>query len=240
VPTADILEAATLFLDLDGTLLEISERPGDVRADASTCALLAQLARKLDGRLAIISGRSLEQIDQILGETAAELAVSGSHGCEHRWNGVHAHPGRPRALDDVAVRLRRFAEGRAGLLVEDKSFGVALHYRMVPEAEAAAQALARTLADEFELHLQGGKMMVELRAGGGDKGGAIKRLMRRPPMRGTTPVFAGDDVTDEAGFAAVRDMGGHAILVGEERPTRANFALPSPAALREWLWQAVR
>jgi trehalose 6-phosphate phosphatase len=240
VPTAGILAGATLFLDLDGTLLEISERPDDVRADASTCALLAQLARKLEGRLAIISGRSLEQIDQILGETAAELAVSGSHGCEHRWNGVHAQPGRPPALDDVAARLRRFAQDRAGILVEDKSFGVALHYRMAPEAEAVAQALARTLADEFELHLQSGKMMVELRAGGGDKGGAIQRLMRRPPMRGTTPVFAGDDVTDEAGFAAVRDMGGHAILVGEERPTRANFALPSPAALREWLWQAVR
>lgn len=138
------------------------------------------------------------------------------------------------------MRFRTFALDYPGALVEEKSFGVALHYRMAPQAEAAAKSLAVALSDELDLHLQEGKMVVELRVAGGDKGAAVQRLMRRSPMTGTSPVFAGDDVTDESGFAAARELGGHAILIGEPRPTAANFALSSPRALREWLREAVR
>lgn len=239
-PHLGILEEATLFLDLDGTLIELVDQPDDVNADAQLRALLANLRDKLEGRLAIISGRSLQQIDAILGDCAADLALSGSHGCEYRWKGVHARPIRPSSLDEAAARLRRFAEGRSGFLVEEKSFGVALHYRMAPDVEAEAHVLATALAEELELYLQSGKMMVELRVSGGDKGLAIHRLMDRAPMRGTAPIFAGDDVTDEAGFDATRELGGHAILIGPPRPTLANFSLPSPSALRDWLWTAVR
>lgn len=209
-------------------------------ADARLRALLAQLRDKLDGRLAIISGRSLEQIDSILGECAHYLALSGSHGCEHRWKGVYARPIRPSSLDEAAARMRRFAEGRSGVLVEEKSFGVALHYRMAPNVQAEAHVLVTALAEELELCLQSGKMMVELRVSGGDKGLAIHRLMDRAPMKGTAPIFAGDDLTDEAGFVVVRELGGHAILIGLPRDTSANFNLPSPSALRDWLWTAVR
>lgn len=190
--------------------------------------------------MAVVSGRSLQQIDTILGACAESLAISGSHGCEHRWKGVHARPERPFSLDTAADRFRTFSQDCPGVLVEEKSFGVALHYRTAPQAEGAARSLAHDLAEELDLYLQEGKMMVELRVAGGDKGAAIQRLMGRPPMMGTIPIFAGDDITDEPGFAAVRELGGHAILIGEPRSTAANFGLPSPGALREWIMEAVR
>lgn len=239
-PPLTVLKDATLFLDLDGTLVELIDQPDAVRADAELRILLTELRHKLEGRLAIISGRSLQQIDEILGECAADLAISGSHGCEHRWKGVLARPNRPPSLDEAANRLRQFAEGRPGVVVEEKSFGIALHYRMAPTTELEAHALGTALADELELCLQPGKMMVELRVAGGDKGLAVQRLMGRAPMKGTAPVFAGDDVTDEAGFAAARELGGHAILIGSPRATSADFSLPSPGALREWLRATVQ
>ncbi|MBC2665739.1 trehalose-phosphatase [Novosphingobium flavum] len=239
-PPTDLLDEATLFLDLDGTLLELVDRPDAVRVDDRLRELLVRLKQKLKGRLAIISGRSLQQLDEIFGEFAADLAISGSHGCEHRWNGILARPNRPPALDEAADRLRLFAQGRHGLIVEEKSFGVALHYRMVPGEAAEAQAVAIALSAELELGLQHGKMMVELRVAGGDKGLAIQRLMDRSPMKGTKPVFAGDDVTDEPGFVMARALGGHAILIGQPRPSASDFALPSPMALRAWLEETLR
>jgi len=239
-PPAEILTGATLFLDLDGTLFDLVERPDDVRAGPGILTLLERLGRKLEGRLAVVSGRSIQQVDQILGQLAENLAVSGSHGCEHRWQGFHARPLRPTALETAAMRFQAFAQEWPGVLVEEKSFGVALHYRQAPQAETAAKALATALACELALHLQQGKMVTELRVAGSDKGGAVRRLMRWPPMAGTIPVFAGDDLTDEAGFAAARRLGGHGILIGEPRPTAADFGLPSPPALREWLWGALQ
>ena len=213
--------------------------PGSVRAGPELRDLITSLADFLDGRLAIVSGRSLAQIDLMLGDCARDLALSGSHGCEHRWRGVHARPDRPAALDVATDRLRTLAAGVPGLLVEEKSFGVALHYRAVPAAGSEAHEFATALAEELDLTLQPGKMMVELRVSGGDKGRAVERLMSRPPMRGTVPVFIGDDTTDEPGFEAALALGGHAVLVGPERPTAAQFQLSSPAALRAWLATAI-
>lgn len=239
-PPPGLLARASLFLDIDGTLLDLVDRPEAVRADPATRALLKDLHGRLDGRLAVISGRSLEQIDRILGDGARAIAASGSHGSEHRWNGVLARPERPAALDTAACRLRAFARDRPGVLVEDKSFGAALHYRMAPQVEAEAIALAIGLAEELDLLPQQGKMMVELRVGGGDKGSAIQALMRRAPMAGTIPVFAGDDLTDEPGFVAARALGGCGILIGPPRATAARFRLADPAALHAWLRDALQ
>ncbi|CAH0496961.1 hypothetical protein NVSP9465_02011 [Novosphingobium sp. CECT 9465] len=239
-PPPTLLDNATLFLDLDGTLFDLVDRPDDVSADSDMQSLLTQLANRLDGRMAVVSGRSLEQIDGILGVSAKNLAISGSHGCEHRWQGVTVTPDRPSALDDVATRFHAFAHNRSGVLVEEKSLGVALHYRLFPQAETAAVALARQLAGQRGLYLQHGKMMVELRVGIGDKGSAIRAMMSRAPMANTIPVFAGDDLTDEPGFEAVDALGGHAILVGDPRPTAAHFGLPSPGGLRQWLWSTLQ
>lgn len=233
-----VLHEATLFLDLDGTLFELVDSPSDVRADHRTLALIGQLLKHMDGRVAVVSGRSLAQIDDMLGDAASKLWISGSHGCEHRWDGVTQGPSRPVALDDVAAGFRTFAQDRPGVLVEEKSLGVALHYRMAPEAGACALELARELAGLHDLFLQHGKSMVELRVGSANKGSAILAMMAHPRLADTTPVFAGDDVTDEPGFEAVLELGGHAILVGEPRPTLATFGLRSPEELREWLWRA--
>ena len=239
-PPVDLVEDASLFLDLDGTLLELADRPDEVRADERLRDLLVRLGERLQGRLAVVSGRSLDQVDAILGEVAADLAISGSHGCEHRWRGVLARPNRPDTLDLAAKRMRSFAEERSGLLFEEKSFGVALHYRLNPEAETDARVLAEALSQEFDLRLQPGKMMVELRVAGGDKGRAVERLMNRPPMRGKKPIFIGDDVTDEEGFVAARELGGHGILVGAPRQTAADYRIACPADLRDWLAEAIQ
>ncbi|MGV3511569.1 MAG: trehalose-phosphatase [Novosphingobium sp.] len=239
-PPRDILKDSTLFLDLDGTLLDIAERPDDVAVEPETRVLLEALARTLEGRIAIVSGRSLEQLDAILGDCATAIALSGSHGVEHRWNGIHARPERPGSLDAVAERLHEFARHWPGVIIEEKSFGVGLHYRMAPAAEEMASALAGSLAGEFGLHLQRGKMVVELRVGGRDKGAAVASFMRRAPMAGTLPLFAGDDLTDEPAFSTVRDLGGHGILIGEQRATSASYGLPSPKRLRQWLMEAIQ
>jgi trehalose 6-phosphate phosphatase len=234
-PSPQLLKGKSLFLDLDGTLLDLIDQPEHVRADPALIDLLEALVDRLDGRLALVSGRSIAQIDTIIGPFAERVAVSGSHGHEHRWQGVEAHPIRPAIFDTVAERFRAFAERHDGVLVEEKSFGVGLHYRLAPHVEPAAQGLALELAAGNELFVQHGKMMVELRLAGGDKGTAVRRLMRRPPMSAGVPLFVGDDVTDEAGFEAACDLGGGAVLVGAPRPTCAVHALPDPAAVRAWL-----
>lgn len=204
-------------------------------ADEALRALLLHLDDRLDHRLAIISGRSLEQLDRILGPIARTIALSGSHGSEHRWQGISAHPVRPAVLDEAAQRLRPFADARSGMILEEKSYGVALHFRQCPEQEEEALKMAWSVASELDLHLQDGKMMIELRIPGPDKGVAVRRLMGRPPMLGTIPYFVGDDHTDEPGFAAAVALGGGGILVGPPRTTAARFRLEDPAAVRSWL-----
>lgn len=136
--------------------------------------------------------------------------------------------------------MHGFAKGRAGLLVEEKSFGVALHYRLNPSWQGEVDNFARELAKALGLTLQIGKMVAELRVGGGDKGRAVHRLMTQPQLRYTRPIFVGDDVTDEPGFATARALGGHGIMVGAPRSTAADYRLGSPADLRTWLTEAIR
>lgn len=240
MPPPDLLDGASLFMDFDGTLVEIVDRPDAVHADDPLRAMLAALVASLDGRVAIVSGRSLAQLDAMLGPVARTMALSGSHGIEHRWNGVTAHPVRPAALDAAAGAFEAFAAEHPGALVEPKSYGVALHYRQAPSIGASARAVAERLAEQLQLDLEPGKMVVELRVAGGDKGVAVRRLMARHPMTGTRPLFIGDDLTDEGGFEAARALGGAGILVGAPRATAAMFALPDVSAVRAWLANATR
>lgn len=234
-PTAAMLRDASLMLDFDGTLVGLYDRPDAVVVDPPLTRLLERLVDTLSGRVAIVTGRSLAQIEELLGPVAGDLALCGSHGAELRLGGVTERPERPVALDEVATSFRAFAEDKPGMIVEIKTLGVGLHYRIAPEHEEEAKALATRLGRSLGLAVQHGKMMVELRSSGNSKGTGIARLMAQSPLDAGRPVFVGDDVTDEDGFEAVRDMGGHGVLVGEPRPTAASHALADPDAVRRWL-----
>lgn len=235
-PPTNLLSGASLFLDFDGTLVDLIDRPDEVTADAELRALLLDLHTHLDGRLAIVSGRSLAQLDLMLGSLAQTLSLSGSHGSEHRWRGIDAQPRRPVTLDTAGARLRRFAERHDGMLVEEKSFGIALHFRGCPDRAEDALRIAFEIATELDLRLQAGKMVVELRIPGGGKDIAVRRLMGRPPMSDSRPVFIGDDLTDEPAFEMVGKLGGAGILVGPARhDTRAQYRLEDATAVRAWL-----
>lgn len=238
-PPVSLLEGASLFLDLDGTLVDLVERPDEVTADAALRELLDALSLRLGRRLAIVSGRSLAQLDSILGPIAQAIALSGSHGCEHRREGIVSRPERSEALDLAAGQLHRFARMHVGMLVEEKSFGIALHFRLCPDAGKDAVDFAGQVARELGLVLQEGKLMIEVRMPGGDKGAAVHQLMQSPAMRGSKPVFIGDDRTDEPAFAAAVELGGSGILVGAPRDTAADYLLPDPASTRAWLARAL-
>jgi len=235
-PPPRLDDGTSLFLDLDGTLLELIDKPDDVRADSVLRAMLLNVHERLDERLAIVSGRSIAQLEAILGDQlAGRLALAGSHGSEYRWDGQSHSPDRPESLDAATEEMRHFAQRHDDILLEEKSYGVALHYRLMPKAEPEAHALAQKLSAELGLFLQEGKMMVELRPSGHDKGVAICHLMAHSRLSAARPVFAGDDITDETGFEAVAQLGGYGILVGGARPSAAHYHLPHPQAVRHWL-----
>lgn len=232
-PPADLLAGASLFLDFDGTLVEIAERPDAVRVDARLGAVIARLHARLDGRIAVITGRGAAEVGALL---AADVVIVGSHGMEFAGPGrARRLPARPVALDAVLDAMRALAARHPGVIVEDKPLGAVLHFRQCPGAGAECERLAAELARRHGLQLQPGKMMVEVRAAGGDKGSAIRALMREPEMAGTRPVFMGDDHTDEPGFAAAADLGGAGVLVGEWRETAARYRLEGVEATLAWL-----
>lgn len=231
-PPANLLNGASLFLDFDGTLVDIVARPDAVRVDPALIDLIAALTHRLGGRLAIVSGRGAAEVHRLFG--GADVVISGSHGAELRRDGVIDAPARPVALDAAMARMQAFASAHPGVLVEAKPLGVGLHYRGGPQAEAAARDLAEQLAQASGLTLQAGKMVFELRAPG-DKGSAISALMAMPPFAGSLPVFVGDDLTDEPGFAVAQAMGGAGVLVGPARASAAGWRLDDVAAVRDWL-----
>jgi len=236
-PPPALLGAASLFLDFDGTLIEIAERPDAVTVSARLARVMQRLLVGLQGRVAVISGRPAEQVGALLGQP---IPIVGSHGLEFGGDLARLGKGsRPPALVEALAAMRALADRRPDLLVEDKPFGVALHYRQCPAAEAECRALAEELAARHGLQVQPGKMMIEVRAPGGDKGTAIRTLMRETPFAQGTPVFMGDDLTDEPGFAAAADLGGAGILVGETRPSLARYRLGGVAAALAWLESGV-
>ena len=236
-PPPALLTDAALFLDFDGTLTPITDTPDGVIVDDGLVQLLLALRERLDGRLAIVSGRSIETL-RALG--FADFLLAGTHGLEFaRPGGAIAAPARLAAIDDAEAAFNAFAADKPGVLVERKSISVGLHYRGAPAWQDAAHALARQWADQDGLALQQGKMLYELRPGGADKGSAVHALMAQGPMAGGVPVFIGDDVTDEEGFAAAAELGGFGILVGPSRKTRAAYNLEQVAAVRHYLREGV-
>lgn len=235
-PNKPDAEATALFLDVDGTLLDIREHPGDVVADHSLIDLLGHSARRVSGALCLITGRALDDVDRIF--APARFPTAGAHGAEIRLpDGRRADPPEVRFPDAAFTRLEMFAESNTGLLLEKKHGGASLHYRKAPQLADACHEEVREILAEIgdDFRIIAGKMVFEIAPGSHDKGKAIATFMECSPFSGRQPVFLGDDVTDEDGFRIVNERGGISILVGERENTEARFRLPDVESVRTWL-----
>ncbi|MDO8323709.1 MAG: trehalose-phosphatase [Phenylobacterium sp.] len=233
-PAPLALANAALFLDLDGTLAPIASLPQDVAPDPRRTAILENLMGRLEGRLAVVSGRTLADIDRILeGRVPAVAAVHGLvlRGADGAVTQTEPHPALPQAV----AALRLFAAEHPGMLVEDKLLSATLHYRGAPEHGHAARTEAERVAALTGLAVQPGDMVMELRTPGPTKGDSVEAFLALAPFNGATPIFLGDDLTDEDGFATARRLGGFGVLVGPARPTAAQLRLDDVAAALAWL-----
>jgi trehalose 6-phosphate phosphatase len=229
LPGGRAIERPAFLLDLDGTLIEIAPTPDAVIVPPLLPGLLRRLRARHGDAVAIITGRPVEAVDALLGD--APFAVAGEHGAA-----IRVGPDRAVARGALpilpAAELARAAAMAArfpGALVERKAHGVALHYRLAPEAEAALREAAEAMVAAcpgFAV-LRGSKVW-EVRPAGIDKGTAVRALMAAPPFAGRIPVFVGDDVTDEDAIAAALALGGEGLRVGA-----GEFA--TPADVRAWL-----
>ena len=232
--------ASALFLDVDGTLLEICDTPSEVRADEQLIGLLRSCYEKLGGALALVSGRSVPEVDRIFSPDL--FPVAGAHGAEIRADGRQVMSVVNNPLPDFAIAaLESFASRHDGLLLERKRGGASLHYRLAPDLEEQSRRLVtdllRDLGDAYRLIA--GKKVFEIAPAAHSKGAAIEWFLENPPYQNRTPVFIGDDVTDEDGFIVVNRLSGTSIRVGEDGQTAATQFLPDTTSVREWLQSAV-
>ncbi len=233
-PPFDVAGTA-FFLDFDGTLAEIVDDPDLAQIKPHTLATLRKLAAATGNAVAVVSGRSIAQLDRFL--SPLRLPLAGVHGMERRMAAgrVVKAPIDADAQRLLQARVAAFADENSGLLAEPKPGSVALHYRNRPDLAAACARLADDLARaDPRIEVMPGKMVFEMKLGTLSKGDAIAAFMREPPFRDRLPFFAGDDITDEAGFEVVNAMGGIAVKVGPGK-TFAGYRIEDTAAFTAWL-----
>ncbi len=223
-----------LFLDIDGTLLDLARTPDQVKVPGELLRVLEKLDQQLHGALAFVSGRSLESIDRLF--APFRPAAIGAHGGEIR--GINGEIARIAPLpDSIREIFAGLAEHIPGLLLEDKRCALALHYRLAPEAlpvlTSAMERHARLFADE-KVHILHGKAVIEARPRGIDKGSAVVKLARQKPFKGRAILFGGDDTTDLDVFRILPQLGGRGFSVGKRFPG-AEHVFETPRAVRQWL-----
>jgi trehalose 6-phosphate phosphatase len=226
--------AWALFLDVDGTLLDLGQRPADVTVRPGLIRTLEALRRVVP--VALVSGRPLADLDRLFAPLV--LPAAGQHGAERRSadGRMHRATVSHAALAHAKALLTAWVSAHQGTLLEDKGASLALHFRGAPNFEAEAgrachDALQR-LGDGFLLGT--GNMVLEIRPRGWDKGRALAEFMHEKPFAGHVPVFVGDDTTDEDGFRAANRLGGLSIKVGNG-PTAARWRLEDVAQVLAWL-----
>jgi trehalose 6-phosphate phosphatase len=226
---------ACLFLDVDGTLIELGPQPHEVEIDAAALQFLQHASEVLRGALALISGRSLAQLDALFGTSS--LPAAGLHGVERRnaLGRLHLHPSE-QLPSDLLDELGAIANRHPGVLVENKGRAVAVHYRHAASLQDMLEREVAVLARRHGgdgLQVQPGSYVLELKPSGITKAHAIEAFMQEAPFAGRTPLFAGDDLTDLHGFEAVQRLGGVSIAVGPR--VTAMHCVATPAELRELL-----
>lgn len=226
-----------LFLDFDGTLVDIAPRPEAVVVPPRLVETLARMQRLLGGAIAVVSGRPIAQIDAYL--DPLRLAVAGVHGAERRRADASLALLEPPSLTRVLAAAQALAQDHPDLQVERKRGSLALHYRLAPQLEGRCIAVMQEAVEASAgLSLLRGKMVVEAKPSAASKGLAIEAFLQEPPFAGRLPVFIGDDVTDEVGFATVQRLGGLGVKVGEGASVAAH-RLASPEAMREAMERAL-
>nr|WP_269745853.1 trehalose-phosphatase [Luteibacter yeojuensis] len=225
-----------MFLDADGTLLPFADDPEAVRVADGLLATLDALHEALGGAMALVSGRPIEGLDRIFGRPT--WAAAGQHGLERRRadGSLAIMPVDKAELASLREAVHAAARDLPGLRVEDKSWSVALHWRERPALGAAVETLAPALAARFPgFELQPGNHVCEFKPRGMDKGVAVAKFLDESPFQGRTPVYLGDDLTDEHAFVVVNARGGMSVLVGARSPSHGAFTLSSPADVHAWL-----
>jgi len=224
-----------LFLDVDGTLLEFTDSPLETHANPELTALLTDVAERLGGAVALVSGRSIGYLDALF--APLRLPAAGLHGVERRKasGAMHGASFVDSQLDRARTALQTLVVAHPGTLLEDKGRTIAVHFRMAPQAESSVRDAVVDAASQLSsnYHIQGGNMMLEIKPRGFTKASAIKAFMREPPFSGRKPVFVGDDLTDQEGLKTVDEAGGISISVGDR--VRGRYRLEDPAAVRAWL-----
>jgi len=224
-----------LFLDVDGTLVELTDTPSQTVADPEIRSLLQEVTERLGGAVALVSGRKIETLDALF--APLKLPAAGLHGVERRRAGgaIQGASFVDSQLDHARASLKALVEAHPGTLLEDKDRTLAVHYRLAPQFEQIMRQsiidIAKPLGTNY--HIQSGKMLFEIKPRGFSKATAIKAFMKESPFSGRQPVFAGDDLTDQDGFAIVEAQGGISIGVGDR--VQGQFYLENVAAVRNWL-----
>ena len=238
IDTIDVRTSAVL-LDVDGTLLDIAATPREVDVPSQLKKALKKICERTEGATAFISGRPLADLDRLF--APLKMPAVAGHGAELRVTGK----GEPSKYNisigsDLRGRFAAFAKMHDGIILEDKGYSLALHYRLAPQheaivREAVAAATARYPASSIEI--LPGKEVIEVKSAAFNKGTGIRELMKYPPFRGRRPVFIGDDVTDESGFAVLPEFGGFGFSVGRELTGLAG-TFARPRDVRNWLYRA--
>lgn len=234
----DIPPESAFFFDFDGTLVEIAPRPELVAVEPKVREVLEGLAVKYDGAVAIVTGRPLDAVDGFL--APIQLATAAEHGSIRRdaTGALHVDEGNAEAVEAAYAILRPFAEANDGMILERKRSSIAIHYRQRPDLAGPCEGLVQeAVAQNPALVILPGKMVFELKPKGVDKGEAVRAFLGEAPFQGRTPVFMGDDVTDEHAFEVVNALGGLSIKI-DDGETIANYRTDRKG-LFDWLFRLV-
>lgn len=234
----DVQSASAFFFDFDGTLVALAPRPDLVAVEPYVREVLDALAVQFDGAVAVVTGRPLDVVDGFLAPVA--LPIAAEHGSIRRDSrgALHIDEGNEEAVAAAHAALEPFAEDNAGLILERKRSSIALHYRQRPELAALCErAVQGVVAENLGLVILPGKMVFELKPKGIDKGDAVRAFLEEVPFQGRTPIFIGDDVTDEHAFEVVNALGGLSVKI-DEGDTLAHFRTDRKG-LFEWLIRLV-
>jgi trehalose 6-phosphate phosphatase len=229
------LQNAAFLLDIDGTLLDIAPTPTSVEVPPTLLRTLMGLSDRTGGAIAFVSGRPLDDIDRLF--HPLQMSAVAGHGAEMRVGdatAVQLSGSLPAALKR---KLHEIADSRKGVIGEDKGYAFAMHYRLVPEyAEEIWDAVGRACAvlPPQSVEILPGKAVIEVKGCAFDKGTGVREIMKLAPFKGKRPVFIGDDVTDQAAFAVIPELGGVSFSVGREMEgTSGMFGVPQD--VRDWL-----